>query len=79
MYSLAELHRLKGELILKSDEQPNSGRRAKHKVQGVQEISRTVAEARICFANAIEIAKQQNAQGWEMRALSSMERLASLV
>jgi predicted ATPase len=51
-----ELHRLKGELLLK---QNNS----------------SAAEAESCFRRAIEIARNQSAKSWELRATMSLARL----
>jgi predicted ATPase len=52
----AEIHRLKGELLLRQDES-NAG------------------EARKCFERAIEVARQQSARSWELRATMSLARL----
>ncbi|MFQ6028957.1 MAG: hypothetical protein ACE5Q6_15865, partial [Dehalococcoidia bacterium] len=52
----AELHRLKGELLL-------------------QKPSDNSAEAETCFQKAIDIARQQQAKSWELRAASSLSRL----
>jgi adenylate cyclase len=53
----AEIHRLKGELLLKQNEDSN------------------VAEAERCFQQAIEIAREQSAKSWELRATTSLARL----
>jgi class 3 adenylate cyclase/predicted ATPase len=52
----AEIHRLKGELLLK---QNNSN----------------ALQARSCFQRAIEIARNQSAKSWELRATTSLARL----
>jgi predicted ATPase len=52
----AEVHRLKGELLL------------------TQDASNTV-EAQSCFERAIEIARNQSAKSWELRATTSLARL----
>jgi predicted ATPase len=52
----AEIHRLKGELLLKEDHS-------------------NAAEARSCFERAIEIARNQSAKSWELRATTSLARL----
>jgi len=57
----AELHRLKGELIL-----GGSGVEAEPGVQ---------TEAEECFRKAIEIARQQEARSFELRAVMSLSRL----
>jgi predicted ATPase len=54
--SEAEIHRLKGKLLLRQDES-NAG------------------EARKCFERAIEVARQQSARSWELRATMSLARL----
>jgi predicted ATPase len=53
-YYLAELHRLKGELLL---------------MQGNE------TEAEASFHQAIEVARQQSAKSWELRAAMSLSRL----
>jgi adenylate cyclase len=53
-YYLAELHRLKGELLL---------------AQGDE------AQAEASFYQAIEVARQQSAKSWELRAVMSLTRL----
>ena len=55
----AEMSRLKGALLLQQHGQ----------VQEVQE------EAEACFQQAIEIAQQQSAKSWELRAATSLARL----
>jgi predicted ATPase len=57
----AELYRVKGELMLQS------------RVQGPQSIVEEKAEG--CFLKAIEIARQQPAKSWELRATTSLARL----
>jgi predicted ATPase len=52
----AEIHRLKGELLLKQDDS-------------------NAAEAQGCFQRAIEIARNQSAKSWELRATMSLARL----
>ena len=56
----AELYRLKGELLRQSDDQS-------------LELRATDAEA--CFRQAIDIARQQEAKSWELRAATSLARL----
>ncbi|MGH7842175.1 MAG: hypothetical protein ACREQT_11735 [Candidatus Binataceae bacterium] len=51
-----EVHRLKGESLLRRDES-------------------NTAEARSCFERAIEIARNQSAKSWELRATASLARL----
>jgi predicted ATPase len=52
----AEIHRLKGELLLRQDDS-------------------NAAEAQSCFQRAIEIARNQNAKSFELRAPMSLARL----
>ena len=52
----AEIHRLKGELLLKQD-------------------ASNAAEAQSCFERAIEIAREQSAKSWELRATMSLARV----
>src|SRR5216683_3724853 len=54
----SELHRLKGELLLKQDYS-------------------NAAEAQSCFERAVEIARDQSAKSWELRATISLARLLS--
>jgi DNA-binding winged helix-turn-helix (wHTH) protein/predicted ATPase len=55
-YYEAELHRLKGELLLARN--PSDGARAEQ-----------------CFRSAIDIAREQRARSWELRAATSLARL----
>ena len=56
-YYEAELHRLKGELLLARN-------------------SSDAAQAELCFRSAIDIARKQHARSWELRAATSLARLA---
>jgi predicted ATPase len=60
-YNEAELHRLKGDLVLR-----RSDVEAKPGIQ---------TEAEECFRNSIEIARQQEARFFELRAVTSLSRL----
>ena len=60
-YYEAELHRLKGDLLLR-----RSGIETEHIVQ---------TEAEECFRRAIDIARRQQAKSWELRAVVSLARL----
>jgi predicted ATPase len=59
----AELHRLKGELLLLGDSSAASG------------DSGAASEAARCFHDAIEVARRQSAKSWELRATTSLARL----
>ncbi len=60
-YYLAELHRLQGELLLMQGDQP--------------EAEASFHQAESCFQHAIEVARQQSAKSWELRATMSLSRL----
>jgi class 3 adenylate cyclase/predicted ATPase len=78
----AELHRLKGTLTLQSQ---TSLERVSDKSKANQDKSEDTnpqsptpdpqAEAEACFHKAIEIARQQHAKSWELRAATSLARL----
>ena len=57
---LSELHRLKAELILQSSE---------------HNPEEKVSEAEACFQHALEVARQQEAKGLELRAATGLARL----
>jgi hypothetical protein len=75
----AELHRLKGELLLQSKVQSLGSRvkkSPKSKVQSLKSATpNSQKEAEVCFHKAIEIAKQQEAKSLELRAAMSLSRL----
>jgi predicted ATPase len=60
-YYEAELHRLRGELLL---------------VQALPEPR--ALEAEVCFWQAIDLARRQQAKSWELRAVMSLSRLWQL-
>ena len=61
----AEIHRLKGELLLAQE----GGRLSAEHVRGKTD------EAEACFLKAIDIARKQQAKSWELRATTSLARL----
>ena len=65
-YALAELHRIKGELMLKTSDAAQSG---------TPFNEAAVSQAGACFAQALTIAKEQGAKSWELRAALSLHRL----
>jgi len=68
----AEIHRLKGELLLQQFNVQGS----KFKVENPQSIFRNPqSEAEACFLKAIEIAQRQQAKSLELRAVMSLVRL----
>ena len=58
-YCEAELHRLKGELLL---------------MQG-DKTEASFHQAESCFQHAVEVARRQQAKSWELRATVSLARL----
>ena len=67
VYAIAELHRIKGELLMKSGELNHSANEAPR--------LKALSQARSCFADALAIAEQQGARSWALRAVLSMHRL----
>ncbi len=68
----AELYRLKGELTLQQFNVQGS----KFKVENPQSAFHNPhSEAEACFHKAIEVARQQQAKSWELRATTSLVRL----
>jgi predicted ATPase len=65
-YSLPELHRVKGQLMLRRDSIAEGGH-----------INSPAVQARACFAEALAVARRQQARSWELRALISMDRVDS--
>jgi len=72
----AEQHRLKGELTLQQENQKAKVKGQKSKIPNPQHpTSSTQVEAEACFLRAIEVARQQQAKSWELRAVMSLARL----
>jgi predicted ATPase len=69
-YALAELHRIKGELLLNSSGAPQAGEHPCDRSR-----SSILAEARVSFTDALATAKRQEARSWELRAALSLHRL----
>jgi predicted ATPase/DNA-binding winged helix-turn-helix (wHTH) protein len=76
-YSLAELYRIKGQLILKTDDPFLLTRAGKNRSRYIDEVSSARFQARSCFEQALAIAKQQRAKSWELRAAANLSRLES--
>ena len=74
-YYLAEIYRIKGELLL-MQATGRSFSRADTREEAVVEAEQPVVEqAESCFIESIRIARQQQAASWELRALMSLVRL----
>lgn len=73
-YAIAELYRIKGELLLNSSDLLQTGNLP-------SETSRisALSEARTSFSTALAVAKEQGARSWELRAALSMHRLDMLI
>jgi tetratricopeptide (TPR) repeat protein len=69
-YALAELHRIKGELLMSISGLPRAGKPATDS----STIS-ILSEARACFNDALTIARQQGLRSWQLRAALSMDRV----
>lgn len=69
-----EIHRLKGELLLRrAAEQSDRLRAGTPLLDGVAHVVQTEAEG--CFHEAINVARRQNAKSLELRAVMSLSRL----
>jgi predicted ATPase len=68
-YWLAELHRIKGDLIIKHcDLVRQKSIQAGSTSDVKNETCATLLHAEACFAEAVAIAKQQGTKSWELRA-----------
>src|SRR5206468_6703866 len=70
----AELYRLKGELTLQRFNVQGSTFKVANPQSPIPNPP-AQAEAEACFQKAIEIARQQQAKSWELRATTSLARL----
>jgi class 3 adenylate cyclase/tetratricopeptide (TPR) repeat protein len=70
----ADLHRLKGELLLLQAEQQHQPEQ-RGADQTIPRGASEIQEAQTCFERAIAIAQRQEAKGWELRATISLARL----
>ena len=71
----AELHRLKGELLLQKFQVSSSKLQGPLNPQHLTPSIQTEVEAEACFLKAIEISRQQQAKSLELRATMSLARL----
>jgi predicted ATPase len=69
-----EMHRLKGELLLRRQAEPNGAEQTSPPVAH-RTVDSNIAEAQSCFQRAIEIALKQSAKSLELRATTSLARL----
>ena len=72
---IAELYRIKGELLLKQAMVRLRSRAATPGKVTIESEQPMVAQAESCFRKAISVAQQQKAKSWELRAVLSMARL----
>jgi hypothetical protein len=73
--SEAELYRLRGELTLQKFKVSSSKFQVPPSPQSLAPSTQAEAEAKACFLKAIDIARQQQAKSWELRASTSLARL----
>ena len=71
-YYLAEMYRIKGELLLLQAAERGRSQAAAG-AQAVIDV--TTPQAEECFHQSIKIARQQKAKSWELRAVMSLARL----
>ena len=74
-YYLAELYRIKGELLVLRATDRCLSRAAPTGKTVLEARHSEVAQAEACFHQSIEIARQQKAKSWELRAVMSLARL----
>jgi predicted ATPase len=72
-YTVAELYRVQGEQMLQTWHVAGATLHVPPPTQ--HRTSSTHAEAEACFHKAIEMARQQRAKSWELRAVMSLSRL----
>jgi predicted ATPase/DNA-binding winged helix-turn-helix (wHTH) protein len=72
---LAEIHRIKGELLLMRAAGRGASRAAAAGSGASENDSSEAAQAEGCYEHAIKIAREQKAKSWELRAVMSLARL----
>jgi DNA-binding winged helix-turn-helix (wHTH) protein/tetratricopeptide (TPR) repeat protein len=78
-YSLAELYRLKGELIIKVEEEAQTRNGLRNTGRSAIQNDLVLEQAQGCFAEALRVAKEQQAKTWELRAKRSMDRITKVM
>jgi predicted ATPase/DNA-binding winged helix-turn-helix (wHTH) protein len=74
-YYQAELYRMKGDVLLMQAADRGRSPAATAGIPMVGAEPSAVAQAQACFNQAIEIARQQKAKSWELRAVMRLARL----
>jgi predicted ATPase len=74
-YYQAELYRIKGELLFLQATGRGLSRAAAAGDSGIDIEPREVAHAEDCLRRSIELARQQKANSWELRAMMSLAHL----
>lgn len=74
-YYLAELYRIKGELLLMRARGEGRSQPATGGKYSVEAEALAVSQAEACFHQSIETAQKQKAKSWELRAAMSLARL----
>jgi predicted ATPase len=74
-YYMAEAYRVKGEVLLLQAAHRGRSRAAGGGKTSLRPEPSVAAQAETCFRQSIQIARQQNAKSWELRAAMSMARL----
>lgn len=74
-YSMAELYRVKGELIIQTADSTGKSKLPANTSPKTNEVSSTLDRAQSCYAEAMAIAKQQQTRSWQLRVQMSMDRV----
>jgi predicted ATPase len=75
IHYLAELYRIRGEVLLRKPAERRVSRTATVGNAGTGPESRGLSQAEPCFKKSIKIAQQQGAISWELRSTMSLARL----
>ncbi|HQR38973.1 MAG TPA: hypothetical protein PLF26_11295 [Blastocatellia bacterium] len=74
-YYEAELHRVKGELLLMQSSIRDRARAATGAMVVADATHTTIGQAERCFQRSIHLARQQQAKSWELRTSTSLARM----